>query len=259
MAQGDYIIPGAQAVTEWGSRVGGFINGCGQAALAVIFGIANGTPPRVADVTRLIQQGAQAGYTGQTGVSTLRGLSQLSAANGLPTQIGSGANALGTINANLARGLPTEIGVSNASAFGGSDKNVQGHYVTVVGRAANGNFIVADPNQPQAQSGGFIEYSAAQIQAALPFGTLTPTSLPWPGGSERGIAAGVTPAVGGLFDAFHTSGPDFAWRAGLIIGGVWLIIWGLVIFFSHQETTIVETVGGQVSGAVKSAAAAAAA
>lgn len=258
MAQGDYIIPGATAVTEWGSRVGGFINGCGQAALAVIFGIASGTPPRISDVTRLIQQGAAAGYTGQTGVSTLKGLQQLSAANGIPTQIGSGANTLGTINANLARGVPTEVGVSNASAFGGSDKNVQGHYVTVVGRSASGNFIVADPNQPQAQSGGFIEYSAAQIQQALPFGTLTPTSIPFPGGSERGIAAGVTPAVGGLFDSFHTNGPDFAWRAGLIIGGLFCIVWGLVIFFSHQEGTVVEVVGNQVGNAAKAATAAAA-
>jgi len=255
MAAGDYIIPGAQAVTEWGSRVGGFINGCGQAALAVMQGIASGSPPTIAQVTALIQQGAASGATGPTGVSTIAGLQKLGAATGTPLVAGGGgASAISTINANLAQGLPTEIGVSNAHVFGGSDSNVSGHYITVVGKAANGNFIVADPNQPQATSGGFVQYTAQQILNANPFGTLTPANVPLPG---SGILGSVTNPLGGLFSSFGTSPQDFAWRAGLILGGMVLIVIGLLVFFSKQEGQAVTVVSQQAGTAAKVAAAAA--
>jgi len=268
MAAGDYIIPGAQAVTEWGSRVGGFINGCGQAALAVIQGIGSGTPPTIAQVTALIQQGASSGATGPTGVSTISGLQQLGAATGTPLVAGSGgASAISTINANLARGLPTEIGVSNAHAFGGSDSNVAGHYVTVVGKAANGAFIVADPNQPQAQSGGFVQYTAQQILNANPFGTLTPANLPSAGGFtagaiSQGITTGFQNVLNGLFGGIKSnlgiSGlSDFAWRSALIVGGMVLIVIGLLVFFSKQEGDAVTVVSQQAGNAAKAAAAAA--
>lgn len=251
MATGDYIIPGAQAVTETLSRVGGVINGCGQAALAVMQGIATGQPPSVAQVTALIMQGAQAGYTGTTGVSTPSGLAALGAASGTPLTVGSGQSALGTINANLARGYPTEVGVANARVFGGSDVNVRGHYITIVGRAASGNYIVADPNQPAALSGQFVQYSPAQITQAHPFGTLTPISINPPGNTALGSAA----PLGGLFSAFGVSPQDFAWRSGLIVGGMILIVLGMLVFFSHQEGEAITTV---VQTAPKAAAAAAA-
>ena len=272
MAAGDYVIPGATAVTEWGSRVGGFIAGCGEASLAVIQGIISGQPPSVQQVTALIQQGAATGYTGPTGVSTVSGLAQLGAASGTPLTPGSGANALSTINANLAAGLPTELGVSNATVFGGSDANVHGHYVTVVGKTGSGNYIVADPNQPAALSGGFVQYTAQQLTSAKPFGTLTPQSMPGPGiggpisgsvnlpgGSPfspqqwgQGFLQGITQAIGAR------SFPDLAWRTALIIGGMVLIVLGLLVFFSHQETSVVEQVTSQAKQAGKAAAAAAA-
>lgn len=255
MAAGDYIIPGAQAVTEWGSRVGGFINGCGQAALAVIQGISSGRPPSIAQVTALIQQGAASGATGPTGVSTISGLQKLGAATGTPLVAGSGgASAISTINANLTHGLPTEIGVSNAHAFGGSDSNVAGHYVTVVGKAANGSYIVADPNQPQATSGGFVQYTAQQILNANPFGTLTPANIPLPG---NGILGSVSNPLGGLFSSFGVSPQDFAWRSALIVGGMVLIVIGLLVFFSHQEEQAVTVVSQQSASAAKAAAVAA--
>lgn len=247
----DTIIPGANAVTQWGI---GFINACGEAALAVVQGIQSGAGATVGLVQNLSRRGVQFG-TDPTGTSTPSELAALGASSGTPLSIGGGANALSTINANLARGVPTILGVGEAGAFGGSDKNVHGHYVTVVGRASSGNYLVADSNQPQALSGGFIQYSSSQISAAKPFATLTPTSasLTLPGGNVP-IVGGAVSAVNSFFDAFHVDAPQFAWRAGLIIGGMVLIVMGLMIFFSHQETSVVEV----VSGAARKAATAAA-
>ena len=268
MAAGDYIIPGAQAVTEWFSRFGGFINGCGQASLAVINGIMTGSPPSVAEVTSLIQQGAASGATGPTGVSTLAGLQQLGASTGTPLTIGSGATTISTINSNLTSGLPTLVGVSNAHVFGGSDRNVSGHYITVVGKAANGNFIVADPNQPQATSGGFVQYTAQQIMNAQPFGTGTPQGTPGgiAGATAAAISGGITTGfqnvLNGLFGSVKSnlgisSLSDFAWRSALIVGGMVLIVIGLLVFFSKQEGQAVTVVSQQAGTAAKVAAAAA--
>lgn len=263
----DYIIPGAQAVTETLSRVGGVVAGCGEAALAVIQGVATGKPPSVAQVTSLIQQGAAGGFTGATGVATPSGLAQLAAASGTPVTIGSGQNVLSTVNSNLGQGLPTEIGVANAHVFGGSDANVAGHYITVVGKASNGNFIVADPNQPAALSGQFVQYSPSQITAANPFGTLTSTGAGAVGNAAGGVSgavsSGVTDALNSLFGTVKsslglTSLPDLGWRLGLVVGGMVLIVVGMVMFFGHQESQAANIVVQQAGNAAKAAGAAAA-
>lgn len=246
MATGDYIIPGARAVTQWGI---GFVNACGEAALAVMQALAHGQLPDTTQVIGLVKQGVAFG-TDPSGTSTPRELANLSAASGTPLTIGSGANTLSTINSNLARGYPTEVGVANARVFGGHDSTVRGHYITIVGRSGSGNYIVADSNQQAALSGQFVQYSPQQITEARPFGTLTPTSITPPGGSILGTAA----PLGGLFSAFGTSPQDFAWRAGLIVGGMVLIVLGLVVFFSHQEGEAITTVVQQAPKAAVAAA-----
>jgi len=267
MAAGDYIIPGAQAVSQWGI---GFVNACGQAALAVIEALGQGKAPDAAQVVNLVKQGLQFG-TAPTGTSTIAELQKLGAATGTPLRAGSGASAISTINANLAQGLPTEVGVNHASVFGGSDKSVSGHYVTVVGKAANGNYIVADPNQAAATSGGFVQYTADQITKALPFGTLTPVNLPNPGQAvggftadaiSGGITTGFQNVLNGLFGTIKsnlgiTGLSDFAWRSALIVGGMVLIVIGLLVFFSHQEEQAVTVVSQQAASAAKAAAVAA--
>lgn len=249
MAAGDYIIPGARAVTQWSI---GFINACGEAALAVLQGIQNGVAPSISQVQALARAGVQFG-TNPSGTSTIPELAKLAQASGTPVTQGAGGQAaLDTINANLLAGKPTEVGVSRASVFGGSDKNVQGHFVTVVGRATNGNYIVADSNQPQALQGQFVQYGAAQILQAQPFGTLTPTN-----GPISGLANTLTAPLGGLFAAFGTSPQDFAWRSALIVGGMALIVIGLLVFFSHQEEQAVTVVSQNAGKAASTAAAAA--
>jgi len=250
MAAGDYIIQGAQSVTERGI---GFVNSCGEAALAVIQGIANGSPPTIAQVINLVKQGTQFG-TAASGTSTPNELAQLGAATGTPLTIGPGGQgALTTINANLARGVPTELNIQNARAFGGSDSGVSGHYITIVGKAASGNFIVADPNQTASLSGGFVQYSPQQILNAQPYATLTPTNGASAafGNPFSGLSGS---AFGGLFAAFGTDATDFAWRAGLILGGGVLMILGLMVFFSHQEGSVIDVVTSSVGKAASAVA-----
>ena len=262
MAAGDYIIPGAQAVSQWGI---GFINACGEAALAVLQGIQNGVAPTVSQVQALARAGVSFG-TAPSGTSTLPELQKLAAASGTQTTIGAGGSAVfDTINANLAAGKATEVGVQQAGlGFGGSDKNVHGHYVTVVGRATNGNYIVADSNQPAAQSGQFVQYSRQQILQAQPFGTLTATGLPNPGNALGGFTAGaisqgIQGAAQGLAAGIGASGlSDFIWRMFLILGGMTLIVIGLLVFFSKQEGEAVTVVSQQAGNAAKAASVAAA-
>ncbi len=260
MATGDYIIPGASAVSEWLSPVGGFIQGCGQAAFAVVQGIASGHPPTTEQVTGLIRDGIQAGKAGSHGSTTPSDLVWLGQQNGVPLTTGSGVNALATIESNLSRGLPTILGVNNARAFGGSDSNVSGHWVTVVGKAANGNYIVADPNTKQALSGGFVQYTADQIKRANPFATETPSGIgPVGGGNDVRAVAQAAGVLASLFSSYGVTPQEFAWRAGLIVGGMVLIVVGLLVFFSHQGQEAVVGVVQQAKSAAKAGAEAASA
>ncbi len=132
--------------------------------------------------------------------------------------------------------------------------------MTVVGRATNGNYIVADSNQAAAQSGQFVQYSPQQILNAQPFGTLTATGLPNPGSALGGFTAsaisqGIQGAVGGLASSIGASGlADFAWRSLLILGGMTLIVIGLLVFFSKQEGEAVTVVAGTATKAAAAAA-----
>ena len=269
MAAGDYIIPGAQAVTQWGI---GFINACGEAALAVLEGIQNGVAPTISTVQNLARAGTSFG-TDPTGTSTLQELQKLAASMGTATTIGPGGQAgLNTINANLAQGKPTEVNIQKASALGGNDVGVAGHYVTVVGRAANGNYIVADSNQAAARSGQFVQYSPQQLLNADLYGTLTATGVPNPGAAvggftadaiSQGITTGFQNVLNGLFGGIKvnlgiTGLSDFAWRSALIVGGMVLIVIGLLVFFSKQEGDAITVVTQQAGTAAKAAAAAAA-
>ena len=264
MATGDYIIPGAQAVTQWGI---GFINACGEAALAVLEGVQNGVAPTISQVQNLARSGVQFG-TAPSGTSTLSELQKVAAASGTATTIGPGGQAgLNTINANLAQGKPTEVNVQRASALGGHDVGVKGHFITVVGRAANGNYIVADSNQPAALQGQFVQYSPQQLLNADLYGTLSPVNLPNPGNAASGftadaIGSGLTQAFTNIGNSFkkslNISGiNDFMWRSLLILGGMTLIVIGLLVFFSKQEGEAVTVVSQQAGNAAKVAAAAA--
>lgn len=261
---GDTIFPGAQAATELLSPVGGFIAGCGFAALDVILNATRGVSTSPAEVTAIIRQAMQEGNTvGNGGSATPADIMNVSAHD-----FGVSLQSMG-INQALAAyaGVkPIEIGVGNARAFGGADSNVAGHYITVVGKAANGNYIVSDPNTPQSKSGQFVEYSAAQIAAARPFWAGVPRSplistgagggggfnpldpASWSAAISGGLS-GAASQVGATFLGAlgAASLKDFLWRAGLLIGGAMLILVALVVIGAGG----VEEEGKQSLGAVK--------
>ena len=190
---GDALIPGAQAVTELLSPVGGFIAGCGEAALAVITGLVSGTPVGPAQVSQIIADAIKHG-AGPGGVSTPAELTATAADYGVTLQSYNYNTALNT----FAGVKPIELGVSNASAFGGADANVQGHYITVVGRTTSGAYIVSDPNTAQSKVGQFVTYTAQQIANARPFWAGVPTQ------SVQSSGGGVTiPGVQGISDAIN--------------------------------------------------------
>lgn len=172
---GDVIYTGATAVTEDLSRVNGFIAGCGQAALLVILNAVKGTPTSPSDVTALIKQAINSnlvtGGLAQSGESSPANLEALAQQQGVSLQSGD----YHTLLAQYAGSKPIILGVSNARAFGGSDSNVFGHYITIVGKTANGDYIVSDPNTIESQSGKFVTYTPTQIAASLPFWGAVPT------------------------------------------------------------------------------------
>lgn len=248
-ASGDVIIPGAQAATELLSKTGGFINGCGEASLAVIMGIVNGTPVSPATVSAIIRDAMNHG-AGPGGVSTPSELQATARDYGFTLQSVPWQTAL----AQDAGIIPIELGVGNATAFGGADANVHGHYVTVVGRAANGSYIVSDPNTQASIGGGFVTYTAQQIANAQPF---------W-AGTPGGTVAGATyPGLSGAAQTVSSAGiPQAIQSFGQTITtdvtrGAQLVGWGvlaLVIVGAGLWLLIPEQVKQQASDAVTSAA-----
>lgn len=158
---------------------GGFVNGCGQAATLMMTGLVRGQPVSTNDLLNVIKYSVATGHATTSGRSigstTPSDLQWIAEQQGVKTQLGPGSAWRSTVDTAIPQGKPVVLGVANARAFGGSDANVQGHYVTVVGTTTDGRYIVADPNQQAARTGGTVIYSAVQIQQARPFATLTPT------------------------------------------------------------------------------------
>lgn len=166
-----YAVPGSTAVTEGLSRVNGFIQGCGQAGVLVMSHILRGTPVSPGQLTGLIEQSVRSGHAVSSGgATTLSQLQWLAATQGVPTQVMDWRQSL-----RFTGLLPVELGVSNASALGGNDVGVRGHYIDILGfNSQHGTFLAADPNQPAARQGMLVEYTPQQLRAADPFGALVP-------------------------------------------------------------------------------------
>src|SRR5260221_93981 len=177
MAGESLVVTGVNPVTEDFTRVGGFIAGCGEAALLVLLHSTKGTPTDPDTLGQIIRASAAKGWVGPTGVSTPSGLTELSKSYGVGLTSGDWRSMLN----QYAGERPVIVGVANASAFGGRDAHVQGHYVAVVGRTAGGDYIVSDPNA-SSKAGKFDTYSAAQFAAARPFWAAVPTN--WTGSSS---------------------------------------------------------------------------
>lgn len=236
---GDVVLPGAKATTEWYSRVGGAVAGCGEAAAAVLLGYAKGDtsyfdPNRV---TSLIVDAVKAhqtvGMWASSGQASPDTLTYLAKQNGVQTTTFDGSQHRQVLT-SYAGNRPVVVGVSNATAFGGTDSSVHGHWITVVGRTHDGNYVVSDPNTPASANGQFVTYTQAQMDAASPFALIVPSQG---GGGFRDLGALTQAAQGGgskhsvsLFPG-NTTNLDpvvgFAERAALVGMGVLLLVLGV--------------------------------
>ena len=185
------IVPNAVAITEWYSRVDGSIESCGQASVAMALHVLKNTPATSAFVTQLANETQAAHQTtdwphASTSPNNLKWLFKQ---HGVTAIIHSGDWQ--TALQAFAGVKPLVLGVSNATAFGGHDAHIDGHYVCVFGLNTNGTYAVGDPNTPEATTGALVSYSAAQIHAAQPFAVLVPNESP----------LSSIPVIGGALDA----------------------------------------------------------
>ena len=182
----NFIINGAQALTEDLSFFRGLIIGCGEASALVIAHIMKGTPISPGQLTNLINSAANANQLsgagfGQTAQNVQWDLAQF----GIQSKVQSfSSNILDTL---LQGGTPVEIGISNGSRLTGEPSGLRGHFVTVVGKNAQG-YVVADPNTAASKSGGFVTDTLQQLQNANPFAMIVPSGTG--PGTSNGISVG---------------------------------------------------------------------
>lgn len=191
MPSGGYVIPGAQAFSEWMVHLGGGIATCVESSELVLLHILAGVPLTAGNDIALTQQLQQLGQAGAQGATNWYAASQQMQRLGIPnTPYGndwfSKNNWQPVVDAALAAGRPILFGLGNANQLFDTwtgkyyDQGVYGHAIAIVGKDASG-YIVADPNAPQAQSGGFVHYTAADLNLAgassMDVPTVSPSSL----------------------------------------------------------------------------------
>lgn len=193
------LVPNAVAITEWYSKIDGTIEACGQASVAMaLHALApNKFPATSAFVTQLATEttGAKQTTDWPHASTSARNLQWLFRQHSVSATIHYAGDWNNAIKAFVGV-KPLCIGVSNASAFGGHDAHVNGHWICVFGVDAKGVYIVGDPNTPEATSGAFVFYTPAQLQAAEIFAVLVPNqdplaSLPLIGGALDGLISPV--------------------------------------------------------------------
>lgn len=163
---GGTIAPGSVAVTEDKTRTGGSVGGCGEASLlAVVAPQLPGTSTSPSALGALIQWADNHGLTlaanGDSTPGNLIGIAK--------NYFNVTVNSFGSLPQQYVGRRQIEVGISRAYELGGWNRNVQGHYITIVGNTADGNYVVSDPNQPESENGQFIVYTPQQIANASPF------------------------------------------------------------------------------------------
>lgn len=241
------------AVTEDFTRVNGIIAGCGQAALLTILHVSKGLPATPDELKAIIVQGINGHQAGAGGVSTPANLIWLAQQYDQPIQ-SIDFNSLD----QYAGTEPIILGLGNASALGGSDVGVHGHYVAVLGKSGR-NYVVADPNTPQSQTGDTVLYTHDQLQAAQPFWTAVvpvSTSLPATTTLSDTTNLSINP-----FDALKPVGDFFAGLGGLLkwvgdpvrmfkmLAGILVLTGALILAFTESVQKNPQIIGAVLSAA----------
>lgn len=171
-------LPNAAALTEWASPVFGLIVGCGEASAMVVEHIVTGKSLSTSELTSLIKSAINSGQTmgransfAQTAENVQWDLGLAGVKSNVTFSPGSGLKSL--LENSLAAGKPVILGVGRGNILSNESPRVGGHYVTIVGENPQG-FITADPNAPQAQTGGFTNNSLQQLLNSAPFAAIVP-------------------------------------------------------------------------------------
>lgn len=239
-------LDNVQVISESLAPVNGAIAGCGQAAVLMMNHIVSGQRVDANELVNLIKFSIATGHSVDTrGATRPSDLQWLAEQSGVKTKLGGGASWRSTVDTALPQGKPVVLGVANARAFGGADSNVRGHYVTIVGSTTDNRYIVADPNQQAAKTGGTVIYSASQIQDARPFATLTPVqgsqrNLTLTGGQETNGGCQYSIGLPGGANVCMDPFVDGVIRAALIMVGVILIIIAILIFTRKDIPKVAE-------------------
>jgi hypothetical protein len=206
-AAGDTLIPGATAIHEFF----GFLGDCGQAAAEIVYSWSKGQTPSGDHINAVVRAMQQAGLASGSGVSTLAGNSLELSREGIPnftTHDWQGALQ------QYAGVRPIELFVNNARALPGDEVTVSGHFLTIEGRTASGNFVASDPDNALAKVNKLAVYTLQQLKNAATGGALVPTG----GGPGIGIPPGGVIGEGAAQQGANAGGATAKTTADAVAG-----------------------------------------
>lgn len=202
------------ALSEW-TPIDGVVKWCVQASETIVAATYGKLSDTYQSGLALVRDQQRHGEAGPGGASNWANASAQLTRIGVPnTAFGPGSpsgslphNWPAVLSAAVASGRPVLVGIPHAynlqdvQTGAHYDAGVWGHAVTVVGQDALG-FVVADPNAPQAQHGGYVHYSAAGFAAAGIDSLVIPNNPP----SGDGIGSVLGAAAGGVGGAALNGG-----------------------------------------------------
>lgn len=245
---------GIQTVYEGLAPVGGFVNGCGEAAVLMASQFYRGQKVDPNALLNLIKLSIATGHATKSGrhqgATDAADLQWLFQQQGIKAKVGRGESWRSTSDAALANGKPVVLGLANARALGGNNSNVDGHYITLI-QTDGDKYLALDPNQPQARDDKGVIYTADTIQKAKPFATVVPQDSPVGvgvlglGATQLGLGVGEAVGVAGRNDCVHSisvfgssicldAGLDLLIRGSLVTAGALLILMAILLFTAKQ-------------------------
>lgn len=253
---GAFQVAGISAFNEANVVINGVVASCVESAELSIDALYGVLPLTSASDRSLIADLASRGQAAVTGATNWQAASDQLTRLGIPnTAYGPGSAAVQSLGATLlgalAQGIPVLLGTNNAQALvdvqSGQhfDAGVQGHAIDIVGYdPTRGAFIAVDPNSAPAWSGGFVEYTLANLQQAGADSLVIPNAPP------TGVGGGVTPlsftGAGGtgvanpLAVIGQLAGSIVPWanagRLAKLVLGIGLVGFGLALALRPQLT-----------------------
>lgn len=170
------LVKGAQSINEAVALVHGVDAACGPAAAYEAAGSIGGFELSTEGLQALVTEGLQTGHLttgGQDVENVLWDLEQYGIGGSI-WNAPSESSLAQTLDRNLADDKPTVMGLAEAHYLTDEPASLHGHYVTIVGKLADGNYATADPNTSAASSGDFTSNSAHQLFLAQGLGNITP-------------------------------------------------------------------------------------